>query len=50
MRVSLLVLLVLEESRHGPTPPPVTLTPADQPGVDALVRRHTTPSRPPPAL
>ena len=29
----------------GPTPPPVDLTPAEQQGLDALVRRHTAPQQ-----
>ncbi len=29
----------------GPTPPPVALTPAEQQGLDALVRRHTAPQQ-----
>ena len=29
----------------GPTPPPVDLTPAEQQGLEALVRRHTAPQQ-----
>ena len=29
----------------GPTPPPVALTPAEQQGLEALVRRHTAPQQ-----
>ena len=29
----------------SPTPPPVDLTPAEQEGLDALVRRHTAPQQ-----
>ena len=29
----------------GPTPPPVDLTPTEQQGLDALVRRHTAPQQ-----
>jgi transposase len=43
--VSFVIVLVLEERMPSPTPPPVDLTPAEQEGLDALVRRHTAPQQ-----
>ncbi len=43
--MSFVIVLVLEERMPSPTPPPVDLTPAEQEGLDALVRRHTAPQQ-----
>jgi putative transposase len=41
----MVVVIELEDAMPGPMPPPVDLTPAEQQGLDALVRRHTAPQQ-----